>query len=624
MPEGDPKRHLTVSHDQAIVVPPPARHRAGRVLPMAVLDRHGDVIADAACSSHRLSSVGYRPKRIPETATRVAGTWLFGGLASHHFGHQITRSLGRLAGLAEAGRIDGILFVPLDHRADTPEDHALFRRLLDGFGIGAEIRVLSAPTVVERLLIGPDEFSEGTRCIAAPGFVDWARQAFLPPGTRPAKGSRLYVTRSGLDPALGRILCEDVLEQNLARQGYEVFAPEAHDIPEQLRRYAEAETIVTTDGSHGHLIAFARQPGQRIVMVARRMEEPALLLNHLESFGHGLTGSSFHHLRVVRREWWPSARADNRSFGEADFGQLRRELLDCGAISDDASLPWIEPDAARTNADLARSAGGGKNILSSEERVTFLAEYRKKRRMPSADPETLAAPAAVPSIDGLRYFRMLSRLHTQLKPNWYLEIGTFTGKSLALAKCNYVAVDPSFAIEHPVVNSGGEEMYLIQKTSDDFFASDFLRRNRIAFDLAFLDGMHHFEFLLRDFMNAEKVMAPGGVILLHDCCPSTPRMAARDRPKGLWTGDVWKTLLILLRHRPDLDIQVARAAPTGIVAVRNLDRKSRKLEKAYARVVAEFADMTLDDLDGGIAGLYRHFDLKEPEEVITKLAAGRG
>jgi hypothetical protein len=162
-------------------------------------------------------------------------------------------------------------------------------------------------------------------------------------------------------------------------------------------------------------------------------------------------------------------------------------------------------------------------------------------------------------------------------------------------------------------------MYIVQKTSDDFFASDFIRRNRISFDMAFLDGLHYFEFLLRDFMNAEKAMSKDGVILLHDCCPTTYRMAERERPKGLWSGDVWKTLLILLRHRPDLDIQVANAAPTGLTVIRNLDPKNKTLEKVYDKVVAEFADKALSDFEGGLGGLYRHFDLKSPETVVASL-----
>jgi predicted O-methyltransferase YrrM len=589
---------------------------------MAVLDSKGEPVADAASATHRLSSASYRPD--PSSfadVERLSGTWLWGGLFTHHFGHQITRSLGRLAGLAELADIDGILFAQLDRRAAAAGNEALFRRLLDGLGIRHPFRIVTAPTEVERLHIGADLFSEQTDSRAAPAYVDWARRQFLPDPPRPVPGSRLYVTRGRLDPSLGRILCEDVLEQNLARHGYDIFAPETQSIPDQLRRYAEAETIITTDGSHGHLIAFARQPGQRILMVARRQEAPVNLVNHLESFGAGLADSEFRYLNVLRTEWWPKDRADNRSLGEIDFTALQSELVNCGAIASDASIPWTVPGETELEQSRARGLKTGEQMIPAEERPAFLAELRKRRGMTTKPSTTAPVLDPVPAIDGLRYFRMLSRLHGLLKPEWYLEIGTFTGKSLALAQGNYVAVDPEFRIEHPIVNNAAREMYLIQKTSDDFFASDFIKRNRIAFNLAFLDGLHIFEALLRDFINAEKAMAPGGVILLHDCCPSNARMAERERPKGHWTGDVWKTLLILMRHRPDLKFEVANAAPTGLVVISNLDPKNKTLEKVYDKAVAEFSPMSLDDLPGGIGGLYRHFDLKTPEAVLAGLGA---
>jgi hypothetical protein len=204
---------------------------------MAVIDRHGALVAAAACGTNRLSSGEFIPQAsAAESAVHLSGTWLFGGIASHHFGHQITRSLGRLAGLA-----------------------------------------------------GLD----------------------------------------GLD-------------------GYEVFAPEAHDLPDQIRRYAEAETIVTTDGSHGHVIALARQSSQQVVMIARRDEAPTNLINHLESFGTGLRRSDFRYIQAIRKEWWPRARADNRSFGEIDFDALRRELTDCDAIGRDDSYCLEHPGCVPT------------------------------------------------------------------------------------------------------------------------------------------------------------------------------------------------------------------------------------------------------------------------------------
>ncbi len=46
--------------------------------------------------------------------------------------------------------------------------------------------------------------------------------------------------------------------------------------------------------------------------------------------------------------------------------------------------------------------------------------------------------------------------------------------------------------------------------------------------MAFLDGMHHFEYLLRDFINTEKHCSSNSVILLHDCLPTDRHVARRE------------------------------------------------------------------------------------------------
>ena len=49
-------------------------------------------------------------------------------------------------------------------------------------------------------------------------------------------------------------------------------------------------------------------------------------------------------------------------------------------------------------------------------------------------------------------------------------------------------------------------------------------------DLALIDGMHHFEYALRDFMNLERLCAPQSTILIDDCFPARPAdRAARAR-----------------------------------------------------------------------------------------------
>ncbi len=227
----------------------------------------------------------------------------------------------------------------------------------------------------------------------------------------------------------------------------------------------------------------------------------------------------------------------------------------------------------------------------------------------------------IPAMDGIRYVRVLSRMHRFLKPKWYLEIGTFAGRSLAHAQGNFVAVDPQFRFKKPLAHPAADEMFLFQKTSDDFFASGFVARNGITFDLAFLDGLHHFEVLLRDFINTEKLMTRGGIVAMHDCCPGSVEMTSREQVRGPWTGDVWKTLLILLRHRPDLKIDVAKAAPTGLVIIRGLDPENRDLDNAYDALVKEYQALQLDDIDGGLDGFYREVPLVDPEELLIEIGA---
>ena len=47
-------------------------------------------------------------------------------------------------------------------------------------------------------------------------------------------------------------------------------------------------------------------------------------------------------------------------------------------------------------------------------------------------------------------------------------------------------------------------------------------------DFAFIDGMHLFEFALRDFMNLERHCTPQSVIMVHDCYPTEREHAERE------------------------------------------------------------------------------------------------
>jgi hypothetical protein len=196
---------------------------------------------------------------------------------------------------------------------------------------------------------------------------------------------------------------------------------------------------------------------------------------------------------------------------------------------------------------------------------------------------------------GMFYRKFLDTLHQRVLFDWYLEVGCRTGASFAPVRSKTIAVDPYFRVDINVIGTK-PALHVFQQTSDAFFASGFLQRNGIRLGLSFLDGMHLYEFLLRDFINAEAASDPNGVIILHDCVPFGLGMTTRDLdnlPKGAWTGDVWKLLPILQRWRPDLTLTVLACAPTGLVCVSGLDPANRVLADTYADITAEFDPVDL-------------------------------
>jgi len=121
----------------------------------------------------------------------------------------------------------------------------------------------------------------------------------------------------------------------------------------------------------------------------------------------------------------------------------------------------------------------------------------------------------------------------------------------------------------------------------------------VPLDLAFIDGMHHFEFALRDFINIEQASHQDTTVLIHDCLPVSEISAGRERSEYPWSGDVWRLILALRRWRPDLSVSVVDWAPTGVGVVRGLDPESSVLADRYDEIVAELMSVPYSSLDDG-------------------------
>lgn len=186
----------------------------------------------------------------------------------------------------------------------------------------------------------------------------------------------------------------------------------------------------------------------------------------------------------------------------------------------------------------------------------------------------------------------------------YLEIGVFNGHIFFRVKSNFkLAVDPEFRfttgrkILKTIINPYNRYNRYFEKPSDDFFTDDAPKvLNGKKIDLALIDGMHEFDYALRDVENTLGYLNQQGIIVMHDCNPLTADAAcsfadwkARNFT-GTWNGDVWKTIL-QLRTRPDINVFVLDCDHgLGVVTY---DKPEKQLHFTPEQIAA----FTFEDLD---------------------------
>jgi hypothetical protein len=198
---------------------------------------------------------------------------------------------------------------------------------------------------------------------------------------------------------------------------------------------------------------------------------------------------------------------------------------------------------------------------------------------------TLMSHLALPGED---YFHVLARIHRHLRPRTYLEIGVSRGESLAcvLPQTQVLGIDPAPRLARPPPAN----VRIYRETSDDFFAK-YVPSAELGgqpVELAFIDGMHHFEYALRDFINVERSCVGSSVILMHDCYPLDERTARREQVTGFWSGDIWRLVLLLRTHRPDLVVHTIATPPTGLGIVVNPDPTSQLLAGRVDELIGEY------------------------------------
>tara|TARA_S200000501_G_scaffold62734_1_gene53470 strand:+ start:420 stop:1181 length:762 start_codon:yes stop_codon:yes gene_type:complete len=127
----------------------------------------------------------------------------------------------------------------------------------------------------------------------------------------------------------------------------------------------------------------------------------------------------------------------------------------------------------------------------------------------------------------------------------YLEIGVRNRKS------NFDMVDSKFKYSvDPDVDIPNKNHFKL--TSDVFFEQldlGEILKDKIRFDIIFIDGLHLAEQVEKDIKNSLKFIKSNGFIVLHDCNPPSEWHAREtysyysSPAKEIWNGTVWKAFL---------------------------------------------------------------------------------
>lgn len=108
-------------------------------------------------------------------------------------------------------------------------------------------------------------------------------------------------------------------------------------------------------------------------------------------------------------------------------------------------------------------------------------------------------------------------------------------------------------------------------------------------DLAFIDGMHRAENVLRDIMGVERHARPSALLAIDDIFPNHPLQAERCRRTRAWCGDVWKIVGCLAQYRPDLLLLRLDVEPPGLLLVAGFKPAHRGLRDLYNRIARSLA-----------------------------------
>jgi hypothetical protein len=164
--------------------------------------------------------------------------------------------------------------------------------------------------------------------------------------------------------------------------------------------------------------------------------------------------------------------------------------------------------------------------------------------------------------------------------------------------------------------------------SDTFFDTQKQLLSSRKLDVVFVDGLHTYEQCHRDIVHALDYLVDDGIILVHDCIPTSAYAASTlpefeklcANPPGDWNrewcGDVWKSIVRLRIERPDLSIcTLDTDFGIGVITKRHfIDSSAPKIS------MQDLAEMNFDDFQAQKSDLL----VIRPHTILPEIVAALG
>lgn len=185
----------------------------------------------------------------------------------------------------------------------------------------------------------------------------------------------------------------------------------------------------------------------------------------------------------------------------------------------------------------------------------------------------------------------------------YCEIGIDKGYTLeAVDILTRVGVDPNPKICMSRLPTG---VSVRIETSDAFFNREDLDSK---FDLYFIDGLHTYDQVYRDIVNCFQHSYPWSVVVVDDVVPADRIAAIRDLNQSRlerkvsgskdlrWHGDVYRVMLLLHQHHPELQIRTVGGDGENEQAIMWHGEATGGVRKVGDDVVSSYSHYSYEDV----------------------------